>query len=120
MVEFALHPHARPIYLKIANILSHSEARSLSCFDGAGCAALTGSEAGKLSTRPASSLVWVSRSALAASRGSAACLSCAAGGVAHDKHDFRACHLAGEFHASKDVVVLDIPCHARVEDVANS
>src|SRR5260370_23883522 len=81
VVEFALHPLARPTYRKIASILSQSDApsRSLSCFDRAGCAALTGSEAGKLSIRPASSLAWISRSALAASRGSAACLSCAAG-----------------------------------------
>jgi hypothetical protein len=42
-------------------------------------AALTGSDAGKLSTRPASSLAWISRPARAASRGLAACLSCAAG-----------------------------------------
>src|SRR5882672_7301174 len=61
--------------------LSQSEAasRSPSGFDGAGCAALTGSDAGKLPIRPASSFVWVSRSADAASRGLAACLSCAAG-----------------------------------------
>src|SRR5712691_3062312 len=61
--------------------LSQSEAasRSPSGFDGAGCAALTGSDAGKLSIRPASSFAWVSRSADAASRGLAACLSCAAG-----------------------------------------
>jgi len=36
-----------------------------STFDGDGCAALTGSEAGKLSIRPASNFVWVSRSAKA-------------------------------------------------------
>src|SRR5260370_33059240 len=81
VVEFALHPLARPTYRKIASILSQSGAssRSLSCFDRAGCAALTGSEAGKLSIRPASSLAWISRAALVASRGSAACLSSAAG-----------------------------------------
>ena len=62
-------------------VLSQNEAsaRSPSCFDRAGCAALTGSDAGKLSIRPASSLAWMSRSARAASRGSAACLSCGAG-----------------------------------------
>src|SRR5258706_234227 len=58
---------------------SDSPSRSQSWFDGAGCAALTGSDAGKLSIRPASSFAWVSRSAKAASRGSAACLSCGAG-----------------------------------------
>src|SRR5258707_11538031 len=70
-----------PIYRNTALTLSHSEApsRSPSCFDGDGCAALTGSDAGKLSISPASSFEWISWSAKAAWRGSAACLSCGAG-----------------------------------------
>ena len=66
---------------KIARILSHKRlvSRSPSAFDGAGCAALTGSEAGKVPTSPFSSFSCISRSARIASRGSAACLSCAAG-----------------------------------------
>ena len=59
------------IYRNTARTLSHSDApaRSPSAFDDAGCAALTGSDAGKLSIRPVSSFAWVSRSAKAASRG---------------------------------------------------
>jgi len=93
VVEFLLHGARLPakrrwakscqtrIYRNTAMSLSHSDApsRSPSCFEGAGCAALTGSDAGKLPTRPAWSFAWVSRSAKAASRGSAACLSCGAG-----------------------------------------
>jgi hypothetical protein len=93
VVEFLIHRaglRTKPLvvqncaiatYRNAALTLSHSDAasRSPSCFDGAGCAALTGSDAGKLSIRPASSFAWVSRSAKAASRGSAACLSCGAG-----------------------------------------
>jgi hypothetical protein len=69
------------IYRNTARILSHSDrpCRSPSCFDGDGCTELTGSEAGKLSIRPASSFAWRSRSANAASRGLTACLSCAEG-----------------------------------------
>src|ERR1019366_3652125 len=69
------------IYRNTARTLSQSDApaRSPSAFDDAGCAGLTGSDAGKLSIRPVSSFAWVSRSAKAASRGLAACLSCAAG-----------------------------------------
>src|SRR6185437_3654448 len=69
------------MYRNTASTLSHSDAfsRFPSAFDGDGCAALTGSDAGKLSISPASSLAWISRSAAAASRGFAACLSCAAG-----------------------------------------
>jgi hypothetical protein len=68
-------------YRKTERTLFHSDAfsRSPSCRDGEGCAALTGSEAGKLSIRPASSRAWISWSAKAASRGLAACRSCAAG-----------------------------------------
>jgi hypothetical protein len=62
---------------KTARTLSQSDpfSRSPSCLDGDGCAALIGSDAGKLSIKPASSLAWVSRSAKAALRGLAACLS---------------------------------------------
>src|SRR4051812_27766318 len=61
--------------------LSHSDSfsRSASAFDRAGCAALTGSDAGKLPTSPASSLSCISRSANSASPGLSACLSCGAG-----------------------------------------
>src|SRR5216683_4480206 len=93
VIEFAFHQGALrqrsrrsvridpAIYRNTARTLAQSEAaaRSPSTFDGAGCAALTGSDAGKLSIRPASSFAWVSRSAAAASRGLTACLSCAAG-----------------------------------------
>ena len=70
-----------PVYRNTARTLSQSDALSClrSAFDGDGWAALTGSDAGKLPIKPASSLAWVSRSARAASRGLAACLSCAAG-----------------------------------------
>src|SRR5450755_3950922 len=69
------------IYRNTARTLAQSDvpSRSPSAFEGAGCVALTGSDAGKLSIRPASSFAWVLRSAAAASRGLAACLSCAAG-----------------------------------------
>src|ERR1700736_4805315 len=69
VVELSLHPRSPPVQRKAARILSQSDAfsRSPSGFDGAGWAALTGSDAGKLSTRPDSSLAWTSRSALAAS-----------------------------------------------------
>src|SRR4030095_3239981 len=62
---------------KTPRILSHNDSfsRSPSAFDGAGCAALTGSEAGKVPTRPFSSFSWVSRSASIASWGSGAGLS---------------------------------------------
>jgi hypothetical protein len=68
-------------YRNAARTLSQSDVPSSwrSCFDGDGCTALTGSDAGKLSIKPASNLAWASRSAAAAARGSAACLSCAAG-----------------------------------------
>src|SRR6185312_11852740 len=46
-------------------------------FDGVGCVALTGSDAGKVSSSPVSSFAW--RSAASASRKSSACLSCGAG-----------------------------------------
>src|SRR5260370_38561831 len=61
VVEFALHPLARPTYRKIASILSQSDApsRSLSCFDPAGCAAPPGPEPGTPPVGPASSLPWV-------------------------------------------------------------
>src|SRR5262245_53731814 len=54
-------------------------ALSESRFDFAGCVALTGSDAGKVSINPSSSSNWVLRSAFRASFGSAAYLSCAAG-----------------------------------------
>lgn len=88
VVEFAIHKtrplhwkSSQPNYRKIARTLSHNDAfsRSPSWRDGAGCAALTGSDAGKLSINPVSSRAWVSRSATAACRGLAACLSWAAG-----------------------------------------
>ena len=66
----------RPIRLRG---LAAGPSRLPSGFDGEGSAALTGSDAGKLSIKPTSSFAWASRSAKAASRGSAACLSCAAG-----------------------------------------
>jgi hypothetical protein len=76
-----LQNQLRPVYRNTARTLSQSDALSClrSAFDGDGWAALTGSDAGKLPIRPASSFAWVSRSARAASRGLAACLSCAAG-----------------------------------------
>src|SRR5436305_8602762 len=65
----------------MALIFSHRESldRSVSCFEGAGCAALTGSEAGNVSISPASSRAWVSMSARAAFFGSSASLSGGAG-----------------------------------------
>src|SRR3954454_8643440 len=63
----------------MASTLSQSEglSASASAFEGVGWAALTGSDAGKVSFRAASSLAW--RSAASASCRSSACLSCGAG-----------------------------------------
>src|SRR6195952_5897234 len=81
MVEFGLHRFTRYRYRKTARSFSHNVSSSIwpSGFDGAGCVALTGSDAGKLSIRPVSSLAWVSLSAASAAAGLAACLSCGAG-----------------------------------------
>ena len=69
------------LYRNIARTISQSDAPSSwrSCFDGDGCTALAGSDAGKLSIKPDSGRACASRSAAAAARGLAACLSCAAG-----------------------------------------
>jgi hypothetical protein len=68
-------------YLKIALSLSQSDALNClpSCLDGAGCVALTGSDAGNVSIKPASSFTRVSKSTPAASWGSAAFWSIGAG-----------------------------------------
>src|SRR4029077_11528791 len=42
------------------------------------------------------------------------------GGVAHDKHDLRACHLASEFHAAQYVLVSNVACHTTAEDIADT
>src|SRR5271169_1126896 len=47
-------------------------------------------------------------------------LDSAAAGVAHDKHDFRACHLASEFHAAQYVLVSNVACHTTTEDIADT
>ena len=47
-------------------------------------------------------------------------LDSAAGGVAHHKHDFRACHLASEFHAAQYVLVSNVACHTTAEDIADT
>src|SRR5438445_12690410 len=44
----------------------------------------------------------------------------AACGVAHDQHDLRAGYLAGELHATEDVIVGDVAGHAGVEHVADA
>src|SRR5882724_7619549 len=44
----------------------------------------------------------------------------AARGVAHHQHDLRAGYLAGELHATEDVVVGDVAGHAGVEHVADA
>src|SRR5580704_15397716 len=44
----------------------------------------------------------------------------AAGGVAHDKHDFRACHFASEFHAAQYILVSNVACHTTAEDIADT
>src|SRR5580704_14758426 len=44
----------------------------------------------------------------------------AAGGVAHDQHDFRACHFASEFHAAQYVLVSNVACHTNAEDIADT
>src|SRR3981189_1608771 len=71
VVEFSLHHLTRQLrgYRKTARPLSQSDWFSRSWLDGAGCAALTGSDAGKLSISPASNFSWISRSACCASRG---------------------------------------------------
>src|SRR5262245_39549181 len=72
---------ARPRQRTSAALLRMHQAYALSesRFDFAGCVALTGSDAGKVSINPSSSSTWVLRSAFRASFGSAAYLSCAAG-----------------------------------------
>src|SRR4029077_13996383 len=47
-------------------------------------------------------------------------LDSAAVGVAHDKHDFRACHLASEFHAAQYVLVSNVACHTTAKDIADT
>ena len=41
-------------------------------------------------------------------------------GVAHDKHDLRACHLAGELDAAQYVLVSNISRHATAKDIADT
>src|SRR5882757_3815731 len=81
MVEFGLHRFTRDHYRKTERNFSQSVSSSIwpSGFDGAGCTALTGSDAGKLSIKPVSSFACISRSAASAATGLAACLSCGAG-----------------------------------------
>src|SRR3954452_9250056 len=80
MIEFGSHRFTPTCYRNTARNFSHSVSLSMaSALVGEGCAALTGSDAGKLSIRPASSLLCMSRSAARAAAGLSACLSCGAG-----------------------------------------
>src|SRR4029077_2765836 len=47
-------------------------------------------------------------------------LDSAAAGVAHHKHDFRACHLASEFHAAQYVLVSNVARHTTAKDIADT
>jgi hypothetical protein len=43
----------------------------------------------------------------------------AAGGMAHNKHDFCASQLASEFHAAQYVLVGNVACHTTAEDITD-
>src|SRR4051794_27157315 len=89
MVEFAgpVRLHENPVWFRGLGartrvkslIRGHLRLLSRSGFEGVGWVTATGSDAGKVSIRPASSFAWVSLSACAALRGSSASLSCGAG-----------------------------------------